>query len=161
MSVTRIARAPTSYSSSMTWLVRARGTMARTATQPLSCNGETVGDSRPGRQRTGALDVLDPHVVVHQHVLPGDQHALQASGQHVDLRVRLGAAAADQDRLGLQDRLAEDLQPGGPQGRCRSRPRRRSRRRRRAYGALDRAVEPDDLGASTPCSARCCATSPG
>src|SRR3954469_19677808 len=48
MLVTRIARAPSAYSSSMTWFVRLRGTIARTATQPGSCSGEIVGDSRPG-----------------------------------------------------------------------------------------------------------------
>ena len=48
MSVTRIARAPRSYSSSITRFVVARGTMARTATQPRSCRGLTVGDSSPG-----------------------------------------------------------------------------------------------------------------
>ena len=32
----------------MIWLVCRRGTMARTAHQPLSCSGEIVGDSSPG-----------------------------------------------------------------------------------------------------------------
>ena len=40
----------------MTRLVPGRGTMARTATQPSSCIGETVGDSRPGRQLAGPVD---------------------------------------------------------------------------------------------------------
>src|SRR5690606_8746229 len=48
MEVTMIARAPTSYSSSITRLVSSRRTIARTARQLPSCSGETVGDSRPG-----------------------------------------------------------------------------------------------------------------
>ena len=48
MSVTRIARAPSSYSSSIIRCTSARGTIACTATQPSRCSGETVGDSIPG-----------------------------------------------------------------------------------------------------------------
>ena len=48
MVVTRIARAPTSYSASMTAFVSVRRTIARTAAQSLLCSGDTVGDSRPG-----------------------------------------------------------------------------------------------------------------
>src|SRR5690606_29197099 len=48
MALTRIARAPSAYSSSMTWFMSVRGTMTRTATQPVSRRGDTVGDSRPG-----------------------------------------------------------------------------------------------------------------
>ena len=46
-----MARAPRAYSSSITWLVRSRRTIARTATQPGSASGETVGDSSPGVMR--------------------------------------------------------------------------------------------------------------
>src|SRR5205085_2930068 len=48
MLVTRIARAPSSHSSSITRLVSPCATMARTADQPGVCNGLTVGPSRPG-----------------------------------------------------------------------------------------------------------------
>ena len=48
ISVTMIPRAPTSQSSSITRFWLSRSTMARTATQPLSCSGDTVGDSMPG-----------------------------------------------------------------------------------------------------------------
>src|SRR6266581_3127756 len=48
MSVTRMARAPTSYSSSMIRCTSVRATIAWTATQPSRCSGEIVGDSMPG-----------------------------------------------------------------------------------------------------------------
>ena len=48
IALTRIARAPRAYSSSMRWCVSIRGTMTRTATQSLSRSGDTVGDSSPG-----------------------------------------------------------------------------------------------------------------
>ena len=48
MGLTRMARAPSSYRASMIELASARGIMTRTATQPESCSGETVGDSSPG-----------------------------------------------------------------------------------------------------------------
>ena len=48
MSVTRMARAPISHSSSMSRLASRRGTIARTADQPAVRSGETVGDSKPG-----------------------------------------------------------------------------------------------------------------
>src|SRR5690606_41645501 len=48
IALTRIARAPSAYSSSMTWFMSLRGTMTRTATQPVSRNGDTGGDSSPG-----------------------------------------------------------------------------------------------------------------
>jgi len=48
MSVSRIARAPQSHSSSINCCESARGTMARTANQPARASGDTVGDSSPG-----------------------------------------------------------------------------------------------------------------
>ena len=94
--------------------VPARGTIARTATQPALCSGETVGDSRPGVSATAASSVPRPDVVVHHHVAARDQHALRAAAEDLEAVGHL-AAAADQHRLGVQDRLAEDLQPGRAQ----------------------------------------------
>src|SRR5581483_495314 len=48
MSVTMIPRAPRSQSLSITAFVSLRLTIDRTADQPFSCRGETVGDSMPG-----------------------------------------------------------------------------------------------------------------
>ena len=159
MSVTRMPRAPSSQSSSMMRLVSARGTIARTATQPWSCSGDTVGDSMPGVNATRRLDQLGADVVVHEHVAPGDDDALHPPHQLVDGR-RVGAhRAAHEHCLGLQDRLPHDLQAGLPQrgaGRDdvgdrrrrpraapRSRPRRRGgspRRRRRGRRSTSRAA---------------------
>ena len=58
MSVSRIPRAPRSQSSSISRWAPARGTIARTATQPSRCSGETVGLSMPGVSATAAADVL-------------------------------------------------------------------------------------------------------
>ena len=44
-------------------LVSARGTIARTATQPWSCSGDTVGDSMPGVNATAGV-VADMNCVV-------------------------------------------------------------------------------------------------
>src|SRR5690606_41120578 len=52
MAVVRMARAPMSYRSSMMRWASLEGTMARTATQPSLCSGETVGDSSPGVRAT-------------------------------------------------------------------------------------------------------------
>ena len=48
MSVTMMPRAPSDQRSSMTRCASRRSTIARTAIQPRSCNGDTVGDSMPG-----------------------------------------------------------------------------------------------------------------
>ncbi len=48
MSVTMMPRAPSSHSSSMTALRLLAPTIERTADQPCSCSGDTVGDSMPG-----------------------------------------------------------------------------------------------------------------
>ncbi|OEI69630.1 Uncharacterized protein Cus16_0238 [Curtobacterium sp. ER1/6] len=45
--LTRIARAPRSYSASMMRLASSRGIITRTADQSRPCSGETVGDSMP------------------------------------------------------------------------------------------------------------------
>src|SRR5262249_8424555 len=54
MSVTRIARAPTSYNKSMILCTSVRWTIACTATQPSRCRAEMVGDSIPGVSATAA-----------------------------------------------------------------------------------------------------------
>ena len=60
MPVTRMARAPRSYRSSMTRLrLLARGPSRGRPPSRSLCSGETVGDSRPGRERDGLLDELD------------------------------------------------------------------------------------------------------
>jgi len=48
MLVTRMARAPSSHSSSISRLVSVWRTIARTADQPGVCSGLTVGPSSPG-----------------------------------------------------------------------------------------------------------------
>ena len=89
MSVTRIPRAPMVHSSSITRWAPARGTIARTATQPSRCSGETVGLSMPGVSATASADPLLGDVVVHHHVAPRDHHALEPAPEHVEPGRRL------------------------------------------------------------------------
>ena len=110
MSVSRMPRAPMSKSSSISRWAPARGTIARTATQPSRCSG---GDGRAldaRRERDRVRDVVALDVVVHHHVAAGDQDALEAALEDLEPG-RHGAGPGDQHRLGLQDGVAEDLQP--------------------------------------------------
>ena len=113
MSVTRMARAPTSYSSSMIRCTSSRSTIACTATQPSRCSGETVGDSMPGVSATGRVEQVGPHVVGEHHVAAGHQHALQAAQQ---LRRPAVARARRPRRTSTADesqqRLADGYQAG-------------------------------------------------
>ena len=111
MSVTRIARAPelVQLVHDLRWCASA-GTMARTATQPLSCSGDTVGDSSPGVSAQACSTSSTRHVVVHHHVAARGQDALQPAAQDLDGRRSRAVLAADQHRLAAQDRLAEDLE---------------------------------------------------
>ena len=71
----------------------------------------------PGVSATACVDAASARdVVVHHHVGARHQDALEPPPEHARSRRRLGAGAGDQHRLGLQDRLAEDLEPGLAQG---------------------------------------------
>ena len=107
MSVSRMPRAPRSYSSSISRWAPARGTIARTATQPSRCSGETVGLSMPGVSAHRLLDPVGGDVVVHHHVGAGHQDALEPAPEHLEALGLGRAGAGDQHRLGLQDHLAE------------------------------------------------------
>ncbi len=117
MLVTRIARAPSSHSSSMTRLVsalphhrpdrRPAGGLQRAHRRPLDARGDR------GRLRQDVVGA----VVVEHHVLPGDQHPAQPAPQLGHGGDLLGALPADQDRLAGQDRRADDVQPGCAQRR--------------------------------------------
>jgi hypothetical protein len=64
-----------------------------------------------GGEGDGLLQLLDAAVVVHHHVRPGDQDALEAAQELLDLGlVGLGSDAADDDGLRLHDRVAEDFE---------------------------------------------------
>ena len=115
MSVTRIPRAPMVHSSSITRWAPARGTIARTATQPSRCSGETVGLSMPGVSATARPTCSCGDVVVHHHVAAGHHHALEPAAEDVEPGRRL-AAPGDQHGLGLQDRVAERLEARLGQG---------------------------------------------
>ena len=112
MSVTRMPRAPRSQRSSITRLVSARGTIARTATQPSPVQRRHGRRLDAGCQRAGILDELDLHVVVHHHVGPRHDDALQTTDELVHGSSGGEAGPADQHRLGLEDRLTEDLEAG-------------------------------------------------
>ncbi len=122
------------------------GTIARTATQPSLCSGETVGD--PGRgQGDGLLQLLDPAVVVHHHVRAGDQDALEAAQELPHLGVlAVGAGTADDDGLGGHDRVADDFQVSVAQGGAGLDDVRDDLGDAELDGGLDRAVEVDDGG---------------
>ena len=62
----------------------ARGTIARTATQPSRCSGETVGHSMPGVSATAFSTWSRRDVVVHHHVAAGDQDALEPAQEHLE-----------------------------------------------------------------------------
>jgi hypothetical protein len=66
----------------------------------------------PGREGDGLLDPLGADVVVHHHVGARHQHALEPPQEHLEPGRTVRAGTSDQHRLGLQDRLAEDLEPG-------------------------------------------------
>ena len=145
MSVSRMPRAPMSNSSSISRWAPARGTIARTATQPSRWSGEMVGPSMPGVSATAASTPGPLDVVVHHHVGPGDQDALEPPLEDLEPGRRL-AAAGDEHGLGLQDRLAEHLQPGLPQGAARLDHVGDGVGHTEPDARLDRAVEPDDRG---------------
>ena len=88
MAVVRIARAPSSYRSSMIRWESLAGTIERTATQPSLCSGEIGRRLQARGERDGALQVLGAAVVVHHHVAAGHQDALEAAQELLDLRVR-------------------------------------------------------------------------
>ena len=111
MSVSRMPRAPMSNSSSISRWAPARGTIARTATQPSRWSGEIGRALDARREGDGGFDAGPLDVVVHHHVAPGHQDALEPALEDLQPGRRV-AAAGDQHGLGLQDRLAEDLQPG-------------------------------------------------
>ena len=106
--------------------------MARTATQPSRCSGETVGPSRPGVSATASSTPVLGHVVVHHHVGARDEDAVEAPLEHLEALGVRRAGAGDQHRLGLEDRRRRRSPARRPSGCCRSRRRRRSRRPRRA-----------------------------
>ena len=111
MSVSRMPRAPRSNSSSISRWAPARGTIARTADQPSRCSGATVGLSMPGVSCDRRGDLLGRDVVVHHHVAARDQDALDPAPEDLEA-VGHRAGAGDQHRLGVEDGLAERLQPG-------------------------------------------------
>ena len=77
MSVTRIARAPRSYSSSMTRLrrrARDHGPDGHPARVVQRRDGRRL---QAGREREACSTSSTRHVVVHHHVLAGHQDALQ------------------------------------------------------------------------------------
>ena len=87
-------------------------------------------DSR--RQRDRSIDRRRRDVVVHHQVGASHQHPVEPAREHLK-SVRLGTVGTgDQDRLGLQDHFADDLQARPASRCCRSRPRRRSHRPPRA-----------------------------
>lgn len=112
MAVVRMARAPSSYRSSMIRCASLAATMERTATQPSWCRGDGRRLQARG-EGDRALQVLDAAVVVHHHVAAGDQDALEPAQEllHLGLVVR-GADAADDDGFRLHDRFADDLESG-------------------------------------------------
>src|ERR1700712_1727634 len=107
------------------------------------------GDGRalqPGGEGDGVLDPVRGHVVVHHHVAAGDQDAVQTATEDLEAGRLLRTRSGDQDRLRLQDHLADELE---------------SRRLERGAGlddvgnhvghtqldaCLDGPVEPDHLG---------------
>ena len=127
---------------------------------PRDAAATTVGLSMPGVSATASCDLLLGDVVVHHHVAAGHHHALEAAPEDVEARTASSPPRGDQHGLGLQDRLAEDLEPGLGAGCCRSRPRRRSRRPRRAGRWSRRRRRGGSRSASMPRSARYCRTIP-
>ena len=116
MSVSRMPRAPRSYSSSISRWAPSRGhhRAHRDPALAMQRRDRRALDARG--QRDGLVDLLVGDVVVHHHVAAGHQDALEPAPEDLEARPAVVAAAGDQHRLGLQDRLAEDLQPGLAQG---------------------------------------------
>ena len=101
-------------------------------------------------ERDGLLQVLGAAVVVHHHVRPCDQDALEAAQEllHLGLGVLggVGADAADDDGLGLHDRVAEDLEARVAQRGAGLDDVRDDLGDAQLDGGLDGAVEVDDGG---------------
>ena len=90
-----------------------------------------------------------------------DEHALQAPVEDLQPGGRLDVGRADQHGLGLQDRLAEHLEPGGAQRGAGLDDVGDQVGHAELDGGLDRAVEVDDGLGSMPRSARLARTSTG
>ena len=144
MVVTRIARAPSAYSSSMTWLVSAlrdhhpHGDPARVAQRRHGRRLETRRDPHRGIHEVGG------QVVVHQHVLVGDHDPLKPAAKRLDSGNRRGGR--DQHGVRFEDDGAEDLQTLLAQRRSGLDDVGHGIRDAQPNRGLDRAVEPHDRG---------------
>ena len=92
---------------------------------PRDAAGRRSGSRCPGVEGDGRVDAAGRDVVVHHHVVPRDQDALEPAPEDLEPGRRV-AAAGDQHGLGLEDR-ARRRSPARPRAAwCRSRRRRRS-----------------------------------
>ncbi len=130
----------------MSRLRPSRGTMARTATQPVVLHRRDRRRLEPGSQLAGPVDEVLGAVVVEHDVGAGRDDAGDASLEHLDGLGLAGAVAADEDGLGPEDRLAEDLEALLAQGRAGLDDVGDAVGHPQRDGGLDGAVQPHDLG---------------
>ncbi len=77
------------------------------------------GDRRTlqaGGQRHRLLDPVGGHVVVHHHVGAGHEYAVESALEHLEAGGLWSSRARDQDRLGVENHVPDDLQSGGLHG---------------------------------------------
>jgi hypothetical protein len=133
--------------------------MARTAHQ----RGLQVRHRRrlqPRSDLAGGIHEGGGHVVVEHHVVARGDHPEQSAAQHLDPPPPRCPRGADEHRLALEDRVAEDRQALAAQGRPGLDDVGDDVGDAQGDGRLDRTVEAHDLSLM-PWSARCFSTSPG
>ena len=87
----------------MTWFMSTRGIITRTATQSGSCNGDTVGDSKPGAAAKPSAPAKASDPQRQQSELRREQQALQ-----VELgKLKRQLAATETTRSTTTDALAK------------------------------------------------------
>src|SRR5439155_17256130 len=111
----------------------------------LAVQGGDGGRLDAGGEQDGVVEAVGAHVIGEHHVAAGHQHALGTAQELGDRAVGGGAAAADEQRGGLQDRLADHLQAGLAQGGAGLDHVGDHVGDAEAHGVLHRAVEPDHV----------------